>query len=276
MSHKNFVDKVKEHLSGYLPEGGIPGKFLKKEYPHIVEIPGKTQREVVEIILEKDGIKDVKEFTKPHRYAHHLNSSQVLCYEFFRPLLDKDGSKLVTKNEMQTVLSAMGIPSKLFLGAKAEFEKEFSDGDGTNFDFYLESTDAKSHLFIEVKYTERGFGTCEDNESHRNKFKDTYLDKIHNASCLNNTAKAMTCCDFQQMRNYYQLFRNTIRVQEENDYVVFLYPKANTITERQFDSFMEQYVSKEKYGHVLKVHWEDIRDWMSDKFREKFFEYQDK
>ena len=276
MAYKSFVEKVKKHLKTYMPEGGVPGKFNKSIHEHIVEIPGKTQREIVEAILIKDGVNDVKEFTKPHRYAHHLNSSQVLCYEFFRPLLDKKGSQLVARDSMmQPVLKAMGLPSEIFLGARAEFEKEFDDGEGTNFDFYLESANGKSRLFIEVKYTEQGFGTCDDNDAHRDKYKNTYLNRIHSALCLNDNAKSMTCCDFQKMRKYYQLFRNTIRVQSENDYVMFLYPEANTIAEHQFEKFKEEYVSKDMYAHVLNVHWEDLKDKMSNNFRDKFFEYSE-
>lgn len=275
MSYTDFKKRVINHLKAYMPENGRPGKFNGKgKYDHIVDIPGKSQREVIEAILKGDDVNDVAEFKKPQRYAHHLNSSQVVCYEFFRPLLNKEGRQLIAKDSaMQPVLEAMEIPAELFLGAHAEFEKEFNDGEGTNFDFYLESADSKSHLFIEVKYTEQGFGKCDSSNSHKDKFKNTYLDKIHKAPCLNDKAKSMTCCDFTEMRRFYQLFRNTIRVQGENDYVVFLYPEANTIAEYQFEQFKDEYVSEDKYGHVIKVYWENLKDRMSDKFKKKFFEY---
>ena len=273
MSHSEFVKKVREHLAGYMPVGGVPGTFNGRTYSHIVKIPGKGQKYAIEAILRSDGMEEVGEFKNPHRYAHHLNSSQVLCYEFFRPLLKKVGDTLVARDsEMQKVLGAMGLPAGAFLGAKAEFEKEFDDGEGTNFDFYLESADGKSRLFVEVKYTEQGFGTCEDNKSHRNKFKNTYLDLIENSVCLNETAKRMrTTSDFPIMRKHYQLFRNTLRVRNQNDYVVFLYPKANTIAEYQFKHFKEEFISKEMTAHVLGVHWEDLKASMRQRFREKFF-----
>lgn len=73
------------------------------------------------------------------------------------------------------------------------------------------------------------------------------------------------------MRKHYQLFRNSLRVRNENDYVVFLYPKANTIAEYQFKHFKEEFISKEMTAHVLGVHWEDLTASMSQRFREKFF-----
>ena len=274
MSHSEFVKKVREHLAGYMPVGGVPGTFNGRTYSHIVKIPGKGQKDAIEAILRSDGMEEVGEFRNPHRYAHHLNSSQVLCYEFFRPLLKKVGDTLVAKDsEMQKVLGAMGLPAGAFLGAKAEFEKEFDDGEGTNFDFYLESEDGKSRLFVEVKYTEQGFGTCVDNRSHRDKFERTYLGMLRGAPCLNDSAHFMTRHDFPVMRKYYQLFRNTVRVLGENDYVVFLYPGANTIAEYQFDTFRERFVADAKSDHVLKVHLEDLGACMGERFREKFFGY---
>ena len=63
MSYTDFKKKVIDHLVAYMPEGGKPGKFNGKgEYPHIVEIPGKSQREVIETILKGDGVSEVAEF----------------------------------------------------------------------------------------------------------------------------------------------------------------------------------------------------------------------
>ena len=215
MSYTDFKKKVIDHLVAYMPEGGKPGKFNGKgEYPHIVEIPGKSQREVIETILKGDGVSEVAEFKKPQQYAHHLNSSQVVCYEFFRPLLKKSKGRLLVDDElMQPVLKLMGVPETLFLGATAEFEKEFNDGEGTNFDFYLESPDRKSHLYIEVKYTEQGFG-----RSRQDEFNDIYLSLIASSICLNEEAKKMLSTSSSPiMKKHYQLFRNTLRIKSKND-----------------------------------------------------------
>lgn len=276
MSYAFFKNKVLSHLGAFMPQDGKPGKFNGKgEYAHIVDIPGKTQREIIEAILKSDGVETVAEFQKPQRYAHHLNSSQVVCYEFFRPLLVRRGRNLFVNDEkMQPVLMAMGVPESLFYGAKANFEKEFDDGEGTNFDFYLESQDGKSHLYVEVKYTEQGFGTCEDNKTHRNKFRNIYLGQIADSICLSQKAKRMRSSnDFPIMRKHYQLFRNTLRVNGENDFFVCLYPKENTIAESHFVDFKEKYIDPQMASHVLNVYWEDLGNSMSDRFREKYFRY---
>ena len=275
-TYKAFRHKVLEHLKSFLPPGSKPGKFNGGEaHAHIVEIPGKTQREVIEAILKGDGVADVTRFPEPHRYAHHLNSSQVVCYEFFRPLLTLKNDDLVTIDEkMGPVLNAMHVPETLFREAKAEFEKKFDDEEGTNFDFYLESLDGKSRLYVEVKYTERGFGSCKDNPSHRKKFEDVYLGRIADSPCLNEKAKKMMQSrdDFPTMKKHYQLFRNALRV-NENDYAICLYPKANTITDSQSENFKNEFISVEMSSHVLNVHWEDLKEHMNELFKEKFFEY---
>lgn len=276
MSYAVFKKNVLKHLEAFMPEGGKPGKYNGRgEYGHIVDIPGKSQREIIEAILRSDVVETAADFQKPQRYAHHLNSSQVVCYEFFRPLLVlKRGKLLVDDEKMQPVLRAMGVPETPFLGADAVFEKEFDDGEGTNFDFYLDSRDGKSHLYVEVKYTEQGFGTCEDNKSHRNKFRNIYLGQIANSICLNDEAKRMKSSnDFPTMKKYYQLFRNTLRVKGENDFFVCLYPKENSIAESHFVDFREKYVEPQMASHILNVHWEDLEDSMNDRFRDKYFGY---
>ena len=85
MSYNSFKNNVYEHLAKY--NRWKTGYFKGNPYNHIVDIDGKTKEEIVKTIIEEDGVCP-KEFRKPHMYAHHLNSSQVICYEFFKPLIE--------------------------------------------------------------------------------------------------------------------------------------------------------------------------------------------
>ena len=270
MSYKAFKKKVTDHLASYnkWEHGSFNGKG---DYPYIVRIDGKTKMEIVKAIMLKDGLTEgqLDMFRNPHRYAYHLNSSQVLCYEFFRKLLRDDGT--ADEQRMLPVLGRMGIPTEPFVGAKAEFEKEFADGEGTNFDFWLGSVDGKHNLYIEVKYTEQGFGSCEYNGRHLKKFDNVYSDMIKSNQCIPDEVKSKI--EFPQMREYYQLFRNTLRVKGEGDYVVFLFPDENSIAKAQFEAFREKYLHGELSSHVLGCHWEDLKDLMDKEFRKKFFDY---
>lgn len=263
MSYNSFKTKVCEHLAKY--NFGDPGTFknYEKTYPYIVEIKGKKKEEIVLEIIKRDGVEKTDMFCKPHQYAHHLNSSQVVCYEFFRPLIDNKG-------DMIEVIDTMGIPSNAFIDFIAEFEKEFDDGEGTNFDFYL-SANKTNNLHVEVKYTEQGFGKCDDDERHRLKFENIYKPLIYNSFCIKEDMKKEI--RFEQMQKCYQLFRNILRIKNDSDYVVFLFPHENSIAKGQFESFRDTYLSSKGKQNVKGIFWENLTGLMSKHFREKFFFY---
>ena len=264
MTYSKFKEKVYEHLASYNQWG--KGTFKGNEYNHIAKIEkGKRREDVVKEIIESDGVK-TDMFRKPHQYAHHLNSSQVVCYAFFTALLDKN-----KKVELAKTLEIMGIPLNAFNNTYAEFEKEFDDGEGTNFDFFL-SADNLHNLFVEVKYTEQGFGIGKNDETHEQKFNDTYKKWISNSFCIEDSQKEKI--DFSQMRRYYQLFRNTLRVKKDSDYVVFLFPEQNTIVKSQFEQFRDTFLSKRGCQNVKCIYWENLVELMSARFKEKYFGYK--
>lgn len=267
-SYDDFYKALVVHLATFNP--GKPGYYpqCKKYYPHIVDIPlkaSKRQKEniIKSIIREDSVVPDL--YTSPHMYAHHLNSSQVVCYEFFRPLISADKQILP---RMQECLSRMGLPQEKFDEGHAEFEWIPYPKENTNFDFYVQSNNVKA--FFEIKYTERGFGPCKNDEEHRKKFKDIYEPMIECCACL--TRKPT----FDEFRKNYQLFRNTLRITKENwqdEYVIFLFPKENSIAQGHFEAFLQEFVAKEFHDRVISVHWEDMTEFMSDRFHDKFFFY---
>lgn len=262
MSYNSFKADVWKNLSKYNSWG--PGSFGGKDHSHIANIEGKRKEDVVLEIIKSDGLDQTDMFCKPHKYAHHLNSSQVVCYEFFRPLIDE-------KDKMAKAMEIMWVPSDLFISFEAEFEKEFDDGEGTNFDFFLSSNNKRNNLYVEVKYTEQGFGLCKDNKTHEQKFERTYKTLIETSPCIKEEKKENIT--FSQMREYYQLFRNTLRIQNDSDYVVLLYPERNTITKAQFERFRDVYLSPNGCKKVKGVFWESLLCVMSQRFKEKFFFY---
>lgn len=261
MSYNSFKKDVCAHLAKYNSWGN--GTFRGKTYSHIANIEGKQKDDVVLEIIKSDGVEKTDMFSKPHQYAHHLNSSQVVCYEFFRPLIDH-------KNDMLKAIEIMGIPSNAFIDFNAEFEKKFDDGEGTNFDFYL-SANKTNNLYVEVKYTEQGFGTCDDDERHRLKFENTYELLINNSPCIKEDLKKEI--DFIQMQKCYQLFRNVLRIKNDSDYVVFLFPEKNSIAKTQYENFRDRYLSSKGKQNVIGVYWESLTGLMSNHFKEKFFFY---
>ena len=266
--YSEFKEGVLNHLGDMNPKPWGVFSGNGKTYPHIAYIPSdKTQEDVIKSILIKDRV-EPDLFSKPHRYAHHLNSSQVACYEFFRPMI---GSDRIILPKLVNALTAMGIPGQKYIGARADFEWTPYPEENTNFDFYIIQEQSDAKIYFEIKYTEQGFGCCPNDERHQAKFENIYQDIISNCACLSRIP------DFDEdWRKNYQLFRNVLRVTKdnwENEYMIFLFPKENHIAKRQFVSFKEKYIKDEFKNHVKGIFWEQMTDFMSEKFREKFFFY---
>ena len=270
-STEKFVHEVQTHLALYNKWG--PGCFRGYQKPHIAKVTKDNRLDIINQIIKSDGV-DPDLFTNPHSYAHHLNSSQIVCYEFFRPKLSADQKRIIN-DDMLFCLNRMGIPAAVFKGAHAEFEWIPYPEENTNFDFYIQQTsssdqDSSNKIFFEIKYCERGFGQCEKDERHQTKFKEIYTPMIRNCTCLSK----IPC--FEVFKEYYQLFRNTLRLTKDNwrnDYVVFLFPRENELALKHYEAFADEFINPEYLGHIKRVFWEDLTECMSERFREKYFFY---
>ena len=151
---------------------------------------------------------------KFHQYFHHLNSSQALCINLFYPL--------IAENRLDHFMTYLGLPTGLDLFPL--FEKE-SDTEvaarRTSFDFFVSQANAVK-VFVEVKYTEDGFGKAKDDDEHRKKFTDTYLPLVREKSAF----LIPECQDCDLFLNHYQILRNLVHVSQD-DYIVLLFPSGN-------------------------------------------------
>lgn len=264
-SYDSFKDALLQHLGTY--NQGPDGIYNKRTYKHILNIPsGSTQQEVIESILMRDMV-EMDLFEKPQQYAHHLNSSQIVCYEFFRPLLDQNRiashllKRFLTENHIEN--------GEEVLSGRFEYTPDHEEY--TNFDFYLEGSTL--FVYFEIKYTENGFGSCKKDKSHQEKFESVYKPMIEKCGCISQIPS------FEEFCKYYQLFRNVLRVSKQNgehEYSVFLYPMANSVAEKHFAEFKAEYVSGTYANHIIGIHWEDCIKYMSARFKDKFFFYVDK
>jgi hypothetical protein len=203
-----------------------------------------------------------------HRFAHHLNSSQMLCYNYFRLHTDE---KLILKEEMRDRLKdKLGI--KLSKSAICKFEYKDNVEEGTSFDFYI--TDGEKEIFFEIKYTEQEFSHADNDERHRTKFDEIYSELLKKNRACNPQLK------FEDIRLYYQLFRNAIRVTDDKKYVVFIYPKGNSACDNQYNRFAgitkrkgePDCLTGELKDNVKRIYWEELitKDSDSELF-EKYF-----
>jgi hypothetical protein len=216
-----FRDLVCEHLAQYkenvigIKENGT-FRYGGKDIPisHILPIIQSNAN-----ILEQYRDQFLKSEYYPkdniHRFFHHLNSSQALCFNLFYPL--------IAENALGLFLRYLKVECKDDLNALFEKESHIEvAARRTSFDFYIQVALA-SKIFVEVKYTERGFGKAKNDNEHRKKFYKTYLPLVKNSSYL-----VSRCQEENFFLEHYQVLRNLIHI-SNTDYVVFLFPSANSV-----------------------------------------------
>lgn len=277
MSYTNFRDKVFKKLKVYredvlhIEEKGFfryRGKDIFKD--HILPINHKESN-VLECLKAKDFLIKEKDL---HRYAHHLNSSQLMCYNFFRPYIEVEGGKLRPNKALIKILGKYITSIKQSNDALCQFEYVQQDGEykeeGTNFDFYLKS--GKTEIFFEIKYTEAGYGKCDNDQKHKEKFDTIYNKLIENCPAI----KKPVTYDKEFCKNY-QLFRNSIRAKDNNKYVVFIYDENNRYCKKQLKEFLYNYIADEYKTNIIGITWQDIVEKLDGnhckQFEEKYLEY---
>ena len=194
---------------------------------------------------------------KKHMYAHHLNSSQMMCMNFFYPLMIEDRLDIILKAINSKI--KWGKPVALFefnspmeVGKAAELNKEKLFGEPTNFDFFI-TTSNGYRVYFEIKYTEAEFGAPEKkNNSYPQKYYDKFeVYKSLIPSCFKDEYKA----NADYFLDHYQLMRNLIHLQSSNDFVVYLVPGENPIISEAEEI---KNVLNSLQDNCKVVKWEDI------------------
>lgn len=265
MKKEKYVDNRKGHLKEYAEEKRMPigGSWKGKgEYDHILKFTkdknsARSKQNRYEMVCEYnilDGVDPTKFKQKDmHSFAHHLNSSQVLCYNFFRPYIDENGG---ATQGLADLLSNQGI--SIEKGAKCTFEytdnldkmEKKKEDKPTEFDFHIIGSDVE--VFFEIKYTEDYFGDAEKNDNHKEKYELVYKPLLEKAHCLNHIP------EFKEFAKLYQLYRNAIRITDKNKHLILLYPKNNTTVNKEATTFLENKIREEYRGNIHILHWEDI------------------
>lgn len=245
MEYINFRDKVWTSLEKYkINSLGITEKYCKKykrrnsdeyfsvKYGHILP-KDKTDKNLMDGVAFPDGA-DI------HKDAHHLNSSQIMCINFFAHLIETESGKKIL---LEWIGQRLGI--SLCNGveiAEASFEKVFFENEGTNFDFYIKLSDGKN-IYFEIKYTENGFGKANGkSDSYTAKWRDVYAPMIAESLYLKDIDK-------DSFLKNYQINRNVAYIKNENDFCVFLYPFENGSLEEEMKNIC--------YKNIRKVDWDD-------------------
>lgn len=274
MSYNDYKDKVIEHLGKYMAKLGIEEKGLfkykGKDIPEVHILPLETgKKDAKKHAVETYNLLEcVKRYPfliakDLHRYAHHLNSSQLMCYNFFRPFMEGE-----MKQNLIRILQDKAVVIDKSKQVVCNFEYVDDKDEGTNFDFYLKS--GKTEVFFEIKYTEYGFGTFDKKDEgnrHKEKYKRIYIERIKKCPAIKKEIKFD-----ENFRKNYQLIRNVIRVTDLQKYSVFVYDERNEKVMNQFNSFKEEYISQEYKGNVIGVTWQELVEKLDTQHRKEFKE----
>ena len=74
----------------------------------------------------------------------------------------------------------------------------------------------------------------------------------------------------KKSKNDYQLYRNALRITDENKYLVLLYPKGNGAVDNQAEKFVKNKIKDEYKDNIQRVFWEDIVD-KNTELHQKYF-----
>ena len=261
-----FQDKVKAHMEEY---NGQNNELVDKKggawkgkgsFAHILRDSQNDWMFNLLLPYREVGslVQDIqKGVIKKHMYAHHLNSSQMMCMNFFYPLMIEDRLDIILKAINSKI--KWGKPVALFefnspmeVGKAAELNKEKLFGEPTNFDFFI-TTSNGYRVYFEIKYTEAEFGAPEKkNNSYPQKYYDKFeVYKSLIPSCFKDEYKA----NADYFLDHYQLMRNLIHLQSSNDFVVYLVPGENPIISEAAEI---KNVLNSLQDNCKVVKWEDI------------------
>ena len=235
-----------------------PGLFRGHgPYDHIISNPkdSKDRESIVNEYLLLPDVPKIQGEIKLHPDAHHMNSSQIMCYNFFRPLLkeyNKNKKDYKPSDELVDLVGKIIDTPLENKNSSCKFEYIQPNTDTTNFDFYLKCSDVE--VFFEIKYTEKEFAKKKITPESELQYEKVYKPMISKAEHIFKD-KTISASDF--LKNF-QLLRNAIRAIDNNKYVVFICPRAHDNLVNQYNKFKEQFLSPKGEEHVKLVTWESL------------------
>ena len=256
MKYDKFISTVLEKIVHEF-ENPDPGLFRGHgPYDHIISNPNSTDRErIVNEYLLLPDVPKIQGEIKLHPDAHHMNSSQIMCYNFFRPLLkeyNKNKKDYKPSDELVDLVGKIIDTPLENKNSSCKFEYIQPNTDTTNFDFYLKCSDVE--VFFEIKYTEKEFAKKKVTPDSELQYEKVYKPMISKAEHIFKD-KTISASDF--LKNF-QLLRNAIRAIDNNKYVVFICPRAHDNLVNQYNKFKEQFLSPKGEEHVKLVTWESL------------------
>ncbi len=160
----SYQEILNRHLESYKASRlGVdkPGIFRHKgvdiEYGHILPVELKWLNLLEPFRAEIRAYLDAHPNVRPHKYFHHLNSSQAFAFNLFWPFFEAGASA--------SLLRALQVS-----GSVADWCLEHLPDaqEGTNVDVAWHDGEGR-WTYCEVKLSEQGFGTAKRDQRHEDK-----------------------------------------------------------------------------------------------------------
>lgn len=237
-----YAEAIKQRIVHVLPEKDRYGLWHGRPYPHICKELRVNFIDGIGTLQGKLSGKTIKY----HEGATHLNSSQVLCINFFNKFFKNEQSEELLLQILRDAGLDISDGEKI---KDATLEYEPDRKERTNFDFFLQLTSGR-HISFEVKYTESEFGGISPDrkcpEKYAEKWKYIYLPMVQKSPYLGE------CCDENLFYKHYQIHRNIAYARPE-DIVIFLTPRNNHALDEEC-----RYIDEFCTPNIRNLYWEDI------------------
>ena len=265
MKNKSFQDKVKEHMEKYAEsndelKGRIGGNWRGNPEPHIIKDKDKWYLNLFEQYRD-EIVKYMRDNRiKKHTYAHHLTSSQMMCFNFFYPLLKNNLLSLILKQIDSSI--DWGKPQGEFeFLSKLERNQEqvlknVEDYKGlegvSNIDFHV-TTNKGFQVYFEIKYTENSF----DKFGDKNQDFPKYMRKVNYLYRPLWENSIISLKEDEYFVKHYQVMRNLVQCENNKTYVVFLLPEQNKRVWNEA-TIVKQELKIDKHCSILD--WSDLTE----------------
>lgn len=275
--HRCFLFKILNHMADYKRSKlriSLSGLYRGREYNHI--LPERLKMENLLPCCKKANKKTELAKVTLHECFHHLNSSQAMCINFFLPIIDSGMLKILLPGD----LSARGfeiMPETSVFEMSSQLDNIRGEIP-TTFDFFVKARGPNGriiNLYVEVKYTENGFGKAKNDKRHKEKIKNLYLPLARVRGAINND-----WLHEESFRNQYQIMRNLVHI-DENSYVIFVYPAENKSIAREAEIAAEEILNKEFKRHLFLRSWDELMTKLAsfpefEKFKDHYSKFVEK
>lgn len=211
-----------------------------------------------------------------HQYAASLNSSQMMCINFFKKFFENNNYKKL----LVELLKNCELKISEGCIAEAAFEYRPDRYENTNLDFFMRMSDGQKISF-EVKFTEPDFGSIskvkkgENIYRYRDSWNKNYSRLIKNSFYFSSDLQCdkdcecteggvlKNCCDKTESCGVYKFYenfqinRNILYAETDRDIVVFLTPRENFFL-NSGRRYIEQFAAEHNTPNIVNLYWEDV------------------